>query len=208
MASTDALPVPRKNAAYRVSFDLRLNTGALNSGAAGLDSEVSINGGTMADCTNEATEIATSSGHYYLDLTSTEMNGDCIVVQIKSSTTNAVTRTVVLYPQESGDIRVDVDSIKQSSTAATAQGAVATTMVTATVDTATFTATATDFETSLTASEATDFRKGRSVIFTSGALANQAARITGSTYTGNSKVRLTVTTLTAAPANGVSFYIV
>jgi len=111
MASTDAKPVPIKNTAFRAYFDLRLNTGALNTGAAGLDSEVSKDAGTMADCTNEATEIATSSGHYYLDLTSTEMNADSVVVQIKSSTTNAVTRSLLIYPQESGDIKVDLQSV-------------------------------------------------------------------------------------------------
>lgn len=110
MASTDARPVPIKNTAFRAYFDLRLNTGALNSGAAGLDSEVSKDGGTITDCTNEATEIATSSGHYFLDLTSTEMNADSVVVQIKSSTTNAVTRTLIIYPNEAGDIDVDVTS--------------------------------------------------------------------------------------------------
>lgn len=110
MATTDSLPVPRKNVAFRAHFDLRLNTGALNSGAAGLDSEVSKDDGTFTDCTNEATEVATSSGHYYLDLTSTEMNADSVVVQIKSSTTNAVTRTIILHPQETGDIKVDVTS--------------------------------------------------------------------------------------------------
>lgn len=110
MASTDARPVPIKNTAFRAYFDLRLNTGAVNTGASGLDSEVSKDGGTFADCTNEATEIATSSGHYYLDLTSTEMNADSVVVQVKSTTTDAVTRTIVIYPQESGDIKVDVQS--------------------------------------------------------------------------------------------------
>ncbi len=110
MATTDSLPVPRKNVAFRAHFDLRLNTGALNSGAAGLDSEVSKDDGTFADCTNEATEVASSSGHYYLDLTSTEMNADSVVVQIKSSTTNAVTRTIIMHPQETGDIKVDVTS--------------------------------------------------------------------------------------------------
>ena len=98
MASTDASPWPVKNQAFRVTFDLRLNTGALNTGAAGLDSEVSKDAGTFTDCTNEATEIATSSGHYYLDLTSTEMDADTVCIQIKSSTTNAVTQTIVLYP--------------------------------------------------------------------------------------------------------------
>lgn len=111
MASTDAHPVPLKNTAYRVVFGIYDNTGSLVTGAAGLDSEVSKDQGTFADCTNEATEIATSSGMYYLDLTSTEMNTDCSAVIVKTSTTNAKTTVIVLYPQESGDIKVDLQSI-------------------------------------------------------------------------------------------------
>lgn len=208
MASTDAVPVPRKNVAFRAYFDLRLNTGALNSGAAGLDSEVSKDGGTMTDCTNEATEIATSSGHYFLDLTATEMNADSVVVQVKSSTTNAVTRTLVIYPEETGDIRVNQTAVNSSASAASNAALASASMVTGTVDTGTFAATTTDFETSLTASEATDFRKSRSLIFTSGTLQNQAVGITASTYTGNNKVKITHSGSTAAPANGVSFIIV
>src|SRR5688572_22579979 len=103
MASSDALPVPRKNVAYRVTFPIFDSSGALVTGAAGLDSEVSKDGGTFADCTNEATEIATSSGIYYLDLTSTEMNADCVAVIVKTSTTGARTTPIVLYPEELGD---------------------------------------------------------------------------------------------------------
>ena len=69
MATTDSRPVPIKNTAYRVVFPIFDKTGALVTAAAGLDSEVSKDQGTFADCTNEATEIATSSGMYYLDLT-------------------------------------------------------------------------------------------------------------------------------------------
>ena len=69
MASTDARPVPRKNVAYRVTFPLLDADGDLVTGASSLDSEISKDGGTFADCANEATEIATSSGVYYLDLT-------------------------------------------------------------------------------------------------------------------------------------------
>jgi hypothetical protein len=110
MASTDARPVPIKNTAYRAVFPIYNNTGALVSGAAGLDSEVSKDQGTFTDCTNEATEIATSSGVYYLDITSTEMNADSVAVIVKTSTTDAKTTLIVLYPQESGDIKVDVQS--------------------------------------------------------------------------------------------------
>ena len=115
MASTDSRPVPIKNTAFRAVFPIYDNTGALVTGAAGLDSEVSKDQGTFADCTNEATEIATSSGVYYLDLTSTEMNADSVAVIVKTSTTNAKTTLLVFYPQESGDIKVDLQSIATST---------------------------------------------------------------------------------------------
>lgn len=103
MASTDAKPIIKKNTAYRVTFPIYDNTGALVTGAAGLDSEVSKDGGAFADCTNEATEIATSSGIYYLDLTSTEMNADTVALIVKTSTTNAKTSVLIFYPYEDGD---------------------------------------------------------------------------------------------------------
>lgn len=108
MASTDALPIPRKNTAYRVVFPLLDADGDLVTGAAGLDSEISKDQGTFTDCTNEATEIATASGMYYLDLTATEMNADCVAIIVKTSTTGAKTTPIVLYPLEDGDWRVNV----------------------------------------------------------------------------------------------------
>ena len=118
MASTDAKPVPQKAAAYRVTFPILDADGDLVTGATGLDSEVSKDGGTFADCTNEATEIATSSGVYYLDLTSTEMDADTVAVIVKSSTLGAKTTTIVMYPEEAGDIRVNVTQISDDTTAA------------------------------------------------------------------------------------------
>lgn len=97
MASTDAKSIPQKNVALRISFPILDADGDLVTGAAGLDSEVSKDGGTFADCTNEATEIATSSGMYFLDLTSTEMNADTVAVIIKTSTSGAKTTPVVMY---------------------------------------------------------------------------------------------------------------
>jgi hypothetical protein len=118
MASTDARPLPRKNTAYRVTFPIWDADGDLVTGATGLDSEVSIDGGTFADCTNEATEIATSSGMYYLDLTSAEMNGDTVAVIVKTSSSGAKTTPLVFYPEEAGDLRVDVVQISGDTTAA------------------------------------------------------------------------------------------
>src|ERR1700754_3272715 len=99
MASTDARPIPVKNAAYRVTFPILNASGDLVTGATGLDSEVSKDGGTFADCTNEATEIASSSGLYYLDLTSTEMNADTVAIIVKTSNSGAKTVPIVFYPQ-------------------------------------------------------------------------------------------------------------
>lgn len=123
MASTDALPVPRKNTAYRITFPILDADGDLVTGATGLDSEVSKDAGTFADCTNEATEIATSSGMYYLDLTSTEMNADTVALIIKTSSSGAKTTPIVLYPQEADDIRVNTTYVGGTSQTARDIGA-------------------------------------------------------------------------------------
>ncbi len=117
MASTDATFVPVKNQAYRLTFPILDADGDLVTGATSPDSEVSKDGGTFADCTNEATEIATASGMYYLDLTATEMNADTVAVIIKSG--NGKTVPVVMYPQESGaELKCDVTLISGDATAA------------------------------------------------------------------------------------------
>lgn len=118
MAASDATAVPIKNQAYRVTFPIYDNDGDLVTGAAGLDSEVSKDGGTFADAASEATEIATASGVYYLDLTATEMNADTVAIQVKTSTTNAKTTVIVLYPAESADIPVNVTAVSGDTTAA------------------------------------------------------------------------------------------
>lgn len=108
MAIADARPVPQKNVAFRVTFPILDADGDLVTGAAALDSEVSKDGGTFADATNEATEIATSSGVYFLDLTATEMNADTVAVIVKTTTTGAKTTVLVMYPEEAGDVRVNL----------------------------------------------------------------------------------------------------
>lgn len=108
MAASDARPVPRKNVAYRVTFPIRDNDGDLVTGAAGLDSEISRDGVAFIDATNEATELASSSGMYYLELTASEMNADTVAIIVKTSTTDAKTTPIVMYPEEVGDFRADV----------------------------------------------------------------------------------------------------
>ena len=55
------------------------------SAVAGLDSEISQDGGAFNDCTNELTEIGTT-GVYTLQLTQAEMNKDIVGIRITSST--------------------------------------------------------------------------------------------------------------------------
>ena len=118
MASGDARPIPRKNVAYRVTFPILDADGDLVVGATGLDSEISKDGGTFTDCTNEATQIATDSGMYYLDLTSDEMNADTVAIIVKTTSTGAKTTPIVMYPEEAGDMRADVVMISGDSAAA------------------------------------------------------------------------------------------
>lgn len=107
MASTDARAIPYKSAAWRVTFPILDADGDPVTGATGLDSEISKDGGAFADCTNEATEIG-SSGIYYLDLTSTEMGADTVAIRVQTSSSGAKTSVIVAYPQEADDMRVSV----------------------------------------------------------------------------------------------------
>src|SRR3990167_7115049 len=119
MAASDAKPVPIKDTAFRVSFPILDADGDLVTGATTPDSEFSEDAATFADCASEATEIATSSGMYYLELASTEMGGDTVVVIVKTATAGAKTTPIVLYPQSAANpINVNVQAISTDSTAA------------------------------------------------------------------------------------------
>jgi len=106
MAASDAIPVPRKNAAFRLYFAIRKNDGTLITSWTGADSEESLDGGSFSDCTNEATEIGTS-GCGYLDLTAAEMNADAVMVKITVTNTGALPLVFTLFPETAGDYRVD-----------------------------------------------------------------------------------------------------
>jgi hypothetical protein len=112
MAASDAKTNPVKNARYRATFPIVDADGELVSEAGSLDSERSIDGGTFADCSNEAVEIATDSGMYYLDLNASEMNGDTVAIIVKS--TSGKTKSIVLYPAaaELDDIYSDTTVIE------------------------------------------------------------------------------------------------
>lgn len=104
-SASDAHPFVLYNARYRFLFPILDADGDLTTGAASLDSELSQDCGTFADATNEATEIATSSGMYYLDLIATELDTKSTSVIVKTATAGAKTTPVVLYPKRLPVIR-------------------------------------------------------------------------------------------------------
>lgn len=105
MAASDAIPVPRKNTAWRMYFAIRKNDGTLITSWAGADTEISKDGAAFADCTNEATEIGTS-GCGYIDLTSTEMNADCVMIKTTVTNTDALPVVTTVHCEEAGDYRL------------------------------------------------------------------------------------------------------
>lgn len=98
----NALPYPVYGVPYGIVFPL-LDADGDPISPSSQDSEVSLNGDTFADCTNEAVEIASSSGSCYLLLTAAEMTADVVTVQIKS--TGAKTTVLTLYPRKLVQLR-------------------------------------------------------------------------------------------------------
>lgn len=96
----NALPYPVYGVPFGVVFPMLDADGDLVTAASTPDAEVSKNGDTFADCTNESTEIATGSGMYYLLLTGTELTADVVAVIAKSATAGMKTTPIVLYPRK------------------------------------------------------------------------------------------------------------
>lgn len=207
MASTDSRPVPRKNAAFRAYFPIYKVDGTLVSSAAGLDSEVSKDGAAFADATNEATEIG-SSGVYYLDLEAAEMNADCVVVVVSTTTTDAIDPVLVFYPEEAGDIRANVTQVNSSATDFAKFSAAVSTSQVGTVydDGGTYTNTATTIFSDDVTDATEDLYKGRFLIVLTGSYAKKATKITAYEKV-SSYGQLTVESMGAALSNNDTFLI-
>src|SRR3990170_5495844 len=104
---------PKRATAFTAVFPILDADGDLVTGAANLDSEVSKDLGTFADCTNEAVELATASGMYYLTLTATEMTADIVSIIVKTTTSGAKTTALVFYTAANlmDDIKTDTAAI-------------------------------------------------------------------------------------------------
>jgi len=121
MAAADAKPVPIKDAVLRITFPILDADGDLVSGATTPDSEFSEDGATFADCASEATEIATSSGMYFLDVAAAEMGGETVAIIVKTATAGAKTTPIVMYPQSAANpINVNTQAITAGAITATA----------------------------------------------------------------------------------------
>lgn len=167
------VPVPKKNVEYTLVFPIYKTDGTLVTSAAGLDSEIYKDGASVADCTNEATEIG--QGIYYLVLTATEMNCNSAAVIVKTSTTDAINPVFALAPEEAGDIRANVTQINSDSTLIAKFAAAVGGNKIATV---TGTPTTTEVQSSDVNDAQADLYNGRFILFLTGALTGKATKVT------------------------------
>lgn len=111
----NALPYPVYGAPFGIVVPILDADGDPVTGATGLDSEISKNGDTPADCTNEATEIG-SSGSYYLLLTGAELTADVVSGVTKTSSVGAKTTPWTLYPRKLVNVRTGTSASAGSAT--------------------------------------------------------------------------------------------
>jgi hypothetical protein len=116
ISANDAHAFPIYGARFRVTFPILDADGDLVTGATGLDSELSQDSGTFADATNEATEVATSSGMYFLDLISTETDNKSVAIIVKTTSSGAKTTPIVLNPVRLPVIRTGTAQAGAAST--------------------------------------------------------------------------------------------
>lgn len=101
MASSDAKATAWWGVPHRIYFPIYDADGDLVTGASSLDTEISKDGGTFADATNEATEVATGSGVYFIDVTAAERECDNTTGITKTATAGAKTAFWSIYTEQS-----------------------------------------------------------------------------------------------------------
>lgn len=88
---------PKKNTAFTLYFTLYKNDGTVIANPGTYTKKVSIDGAAVADITASVTEEDTTYGQLSIVLSTSEMNGDAIWVQIKDDTSGCVPFTCTLY---------------------------------------------------------------------------------------------------------------
>jgi hypothetical protein len=208
---------PKKAVAYTTYFSLYLDGAIVSDPAlASGDVKVSKDGGALANAATLPVVEPASGPLVKLVLSGTEMDADNVAVVFSDQTAPAAWDDVTLTLQTAANqyddlstfdattdtVDADVVALDGNGNAAMNLAASAETIVRG--EALTGTLSTTQMTTDLT--ETTDAHYvGRVVIWTTGDLAAQAARITA--YNGTSKL-LTYTETTSAPANGDTFVIV
>ncbi len=99
MSATDASTFPVKGQAYRISGKIvNATTGnPITGGLTTLTSTVSKDGAAFASTTSAAAEIGTT-GYFYVDLSSTEMNANTVIVHVTAANADAVYASIEIKP--------------------------------------------------------------------------------------------------------------
>ena len=173
-------------------------------------------GGAGFAAKNESSSATHRSNGCYtvpLDATDTATLGQ-LIVSIHEAGALPVRHDLLVMPANAWDAlygadKLQVDAVELNSVAASAANLERSASVirTGTTDNTGFTATTTIFETSSITEATADHYKGRVIIFTSGALLDQATSISAYSLSGG-RGRFTYAALTEAPSNGTTFVIV
>src|SRR3990167_4100484 len=110
MAATDAKPFVQKSVATRLTGPVFDADGDLVTGGTTtvtISKDGAAIGNPNAGATN-ATEIATASGVWFVDLDATDTACDTLAVKLSNNGAGAKPTVLVVYPQEVDDIRVAV----------------------------------------------------------------------------------------------------
>jgi hypothetical protein len=174
-------------------------------------------GGTTLAQKNESTSCThRSNGLYTCPINGTDTNTlGTLAVSVAESGALQVRQDYLVVPANVYDafalgtdlLQVDVDQMDGSATSATNLAASTLGIIRGTVDTGSFSATTTEFEADDITEATADHYNGRIIVFTSGALAGQATRISDYALSG-SNGHFTCEALTEAPGNDVTFVIV
>lgn len=101
MSATDASVFPVKGQAFRITGKIvNATTGnPITGGLTTLTSTVSKDGAAFASTTSAAAEIGTT-GYFYVDLSSTEMNANTVTVHVTAANSDAVYFSACIFPAD------------------------------------------------------------------------------------------------------------
>jgi len=216
MAATNANIVPVKGRIYRFYFPWYKSDGKLLASATTTASQISKDGGNFTTVDDGNPNQVETSGVYFIDLTAAEMQADCIVYKATASDADSCVVTIPIYTQSTtSKIPVDLQTMGQTTVttyspidAAVTQLALSAGLILPGTVYAS-NSTNTYFESESFTEATTDHFKGRSVLWTSGAMIGQASSITGYAFVATpSRGGFTIAQVTETVPAGTTFIIV